>query len=153
MVVLPGFFKIYIMLSKHFTVEEFVPKAIFDQYGASSKWFIDPKIVAIAEFIREEFELPVTINNWHTGGKFQERGYRVPTTPTGARYSQHRFGRAIDFNVKGIPSPEVGEWVKASFAHLKTLGLTTMENPTATPTWTHLDVRWTANDDLLIVNP
>lgn len=140
-------------LSKHFNIEEFVPKPIFDRYMANSKWFIDPKLIAIAEFIREEFELPVIINNWHAGGKFQERGYRVPTTETGARYSQHKFGRAIDINVKDIPAAEVSEWVIASFPSLKPLGLTTIENPTSTPTWTHIDVRWTGMNELLVVNP
>lgn len=120
---------------------------------ANSKWFIDPKLVAIAEFIREEFELPMTINNWHKGGKFQERGYRVPTTQTGARYSQHKFGRAIDFNIQGIPPQEVAEWIKASFAYLKPLGLTTIEHPDDTPTWTHIDVRNSGMNELLIVNP
>lgn len=140
-------------LSKHFSIEEFVPKPIFDRYMANSKWFIDPKLVAIAEFIREEFELPMTINNWHKGGKFQERGYRVPTTQTGARYSQHKFGRAIDFNIQGIPPQEVAEWIKASFAYLKPLGLTTIEHPDDTPTWTHIDVRNSGMNELLIVNP
>lgn len=140
-------------LSKHFDIQEFVGKPIFDRYMANSKWFIDPKLIAIAEFIREEFELPMTINNWHRGGKFQERGYRVPTTETGARYSQHKFGRAIDFNIKGIPPQEVAEWIKASFATLKGLGLTTIENPVATPTWNHIDVRWTGMNELLVVNP
>lgn len=140
-------------LSKHFDIQEFVPKAIYDLYGAKAQWFINPKVVAIAEFIREEFELPVIINNWHDGGKFQERGYRVPTTQTGARYSQHKFGNAIDINVKGIPSPELAEWIFAAFPSLNALGLTTIENPTSTPTWTHIDVRWTGMSELLVVNP
>lgn len=132
---------------------EFIPKPIYDRYGENARWFIDPKLIAIAEFIREEFELPVIINNWHTGGKFQERGYRVPTTETGARYSQHKFGRAIDINVQGVPAAEVSEWVIASFASLKPLGLTAIENPSSTPTWTHIDVRWHLSNELLIVNP
>lgn len=140
-------------ISKNFKIQEFVPPAIYAQYGDRSQWFIDPKLVEIAEFIRAEFDLPVTINNWHIGGKFQERGYRVPTTTTGARYSQHKFGNAIDFNIQGIPSPEVAEWIKASFAYLKPLGLTAMEHPDDTPTWTHVDVRWHLGDELLIVRP
>lgn len=140
-------------ISKNFKIQEFVPPAIYAQYGDRSQWFIDQKLVDIAEFIRAEFDLPVTINNWHIGGKFQERGYRVPTTTTGARYSQHKFGNAIDFNIQGIPSPEVAEWVAASFPRLKGFGLTTMENPADTPTWTHIDVRWTGMSELLIVNP
>lgn len=140
-------------LSKHFDIEEFVPKAIHEQYGAKARWFINPKLVDIAEFIREEFELPVTINNWYSGGRFQERGFRVPNTQTGARYSQHKLGNAIDLNVKGIPSPELAEWIIATFPTLKGLGLTTIEHPDDTPTWTHIDVRWHHADELLIVRP
>ena len=140
-------------LSKHFDIQEFVPKPIYELYGDKSRWFINPKVVDIAEFIRGEFMLPVIINNWHTGGTFQERGYRVPTTQTGARYSQHKFGNAIDINVKGIPSPELAEWIIAAFPTLKGLGLTAIEHPEDTPTWTHLDVRWHLGGELLIVRP
>ena len=52
-------------ISKNFKIQEFVPPAIYAQYGDRSQWFIDQKLVDIAEFIRTEFDLPVTINNWH----------------------------------------------------------------------------------------
>ena len=97
------------MVSAHFDIREFVPKPIYDQYGANSIWFIDHRLIEGAEWLRAHFNAPIIINNWHTGGKFQERGFRVPTTTTGARLSQHKFGRAIDFNVQGMTSDQVAK--------------------------------------------
>jgi hypothetical protein len=42
-------------LSKDFSVVEFVPPAIHEQFADKSIWFIDPKIVQMAQFIRDGF--------------------------------------------------------------------------------------------------
>jgi len=126
-------------ISEHFDIEEFVPRGIFDQYGAKSIWYIDQQLIEGAEWLRSHFNAPITINNWHTGGKFQERGFRVPTTTTGARFSQHKFGRAIDFNVQGMTSDGVAKEL-IGLAH--TSHFTTIEDPKFTQGWTHLDLRY-----------
>lgn len=140
-------------LSTHFSVEEFVPEVIFKAYGLNSKWFIDQRLVILAEYIRGYFDEAVTINNWNTGGDFQNRGYRTPGSPVGAKLSQHRYGRAMDINVHGYSSDEVNKAIIDNFEKFKANGLTTIENVTATPTWTHVDIRWTGLETLLIVNP
>ena len=53
--------------SKNFLVEEFVPQKIYEKYGDASLWFVDPKIVKIAQLIRDYFGKSMTINNWHNG--------------------------------------------------------------------------------------
>lgn len=140
-------------LSEHFDLQEFIPRLIWNGYKEKSIWFINPKIVALAEFVRKYFDAPVIINNWHTGGQFNERGYRVPMSNVGAKFSQHKLGNAIDINVKGLAAGEVSKRIIKDYALFKVHGLTTIENPEATPTWTHLDVRWHGGEDLLIVNP
>jgi len=141
-------------LSKHFVIQEFVPKGIYDSFGDKSTWFIDPNLIKLAEVIREHFGKPMTINNWHTGGQFFERGFRVPESTTGARYSQHRFGRAIDFNVEGLAAHEVYLEILNNESLFRLAGLSAMENIEFTKTWTHVDIRnIPLSNNILIVNP
>jgi len=139
-------------ISPHFDLREFVPKAIFDQYGANSIWFLDDRLIEGAEWLRAHFNAPITINNWHTGGSFQNRGFRAPNTTVGARLSQHKFGRAIDFNVAGMTAAQVAKDLIDS-GHIDDSPWTTIEDPAHTATWTHLDMRQTRSNDLLIVRP
>lgn len=141
------------MISKHFSIEEFVPKLIFTKYGENSKWFIDERVIYLAEFVREWFKVPVTINNWHSGGSFQERGYRTPQSTTGASYSQHKTGRAIDFSVKGLTADQVRKEIMDYEYAFMVAGLTTLEDAAFAPTWVHADIRNTGLDTILIVKP
>jgi hypothetical protein len=65
-------------VSANFDLEEFIDRDTFQRYREKSIWFIDPKIIALAEFYRMHFKAPVTINTWHKGGQFQYRGFRPP---------------------------------------------------------------------------
>lgn len=141
------------MLSTHFRVEEFVPSELFERFGESSLWFIDKRIVDIAEVIRQRFNKPVIINNWHSGGSFNNRGFRMPNCAIGGFLSQHKRGCAIDVNVEGVTPNEVYKDIVDNFSLYSKVGLTTVENMEFTPGWTHCDCRMTKNDKLLIVNP
>lgn len=140
-------------LTKDFILQEFVPSEIYTQFGDKSIWFIDPKIPVIVQALRDIFGVPVVINNWHTGGHYNNSGYRTPKCTEGALLSQHRFGRAADLKPSGMTIRAAMDKVKENYPMLKELGLTTVENIASTPTWLHIDTRWTGLDDLLIVNP
>ena len=79
-----------------------------------------------------------------------ESGFRLPSTETGQPLSQHRFGRAIDFQILGkrrsgewehIPSLEVQRIISMAtvWEKLSTFW-TTMEEGTLG--WTHMDMRY-----------
>lgn len=136
-------------ISQHFNLEEFVPQDIFNQYGEKSIWFIDPRLINLAEFIRTFFNKPMTIN----GNGLNERGFRSPDSSTGAKLSQHKFGRAIDFNIQGLTPQQVYDTILKNKDAFMKAGLTTMEDIKMTPTWTHVDVRQTNKLDILIVQP
>lgn len=142
-------------ISTHFDLQEFVPKELYDQFGMNSIWFLDPRLINLAEFIRLHFDASMVINNWSyaTGKVFNERGYRMPNTETGGKLSQHKFGRAIDFNIVGLTPIEVSDEIAKNYQYFFPYGLTTMENPEKTPTWTHVDCRNTGLNHLLVVNP
>lgn len=139
--------------SDHFILQEFVPKDIYDQWGEKSMWFIDQRIVELADGLREYFGKQITINNWHTGGHFNYRGYRDPECTQGAKQSQHRFGRGMDFNVQGMTSDEVYDAIMEHEKAFMAMGITTMENKLHTVGWTHVDIRNHGMDQILIVNP
>jgi len=138
-------------LTNNFSLQEFIDPDTYKRFGTSSVWFIDPKIVTLAQFIRERLGKPCTINNWSSGGQYQYSGFRPPKCSVGASMSQHRFGRAIDLKVKGMKADEVREDIIQNFDIYKKVGLTTIEDGAFAPTWCHIDIRDT--EGLLIVKP
>lgn len=144
-------------ITTNFIIQEFVPKIIFDTYGEKSVWFINPTMVGIAQKLRTDTGKVVTVNNWHSGGTFTLRGYRPPNTAIGARYSQHKLGNAIDINIAGMEEREVYDFIISRWDDYAAAGLTTIENPSFTPGWLHLDCRPKAAgypvNGPLIVNP
>lgn len=143
-------------LSKNFDLREFVSLGIHQRWGDKAIWFIDPKLIEIAEFIRERFGWPVTINNWHLDGPYQYSGFRSPSCTIGAKLSQHRFGRAIDIKLMGR-SNSGADILREDILNHKDLymkrGLTTIESGEFAPTWCHIDTRYTKNEGILIVSP
>jgi len=136
-----------------FDLREFVPPAVWDQFGPASRWFLDPRMLDLAQFYRDFFEAPVTVNTWAWDGRFEERGFRLPDTNTGSRLSQHKFGRAFDCNVEGLTPDEVRSRIMDNEALFMEKGLTTLESGDIAKTWVHSDIRKTNQDSILIVTP
>ena len=55
--------------------------------------------------------MPITVNDWHSGGRFLQRGFRNDPD-IGALLSQHRYGRAADFDIEGVTAAEFRAMVK-----------------------------------------
>lgn len=139
--------------SKHFKIQEFVPSSIYNIWGERSVYFLDPRMITLADFMRDFFGKPITINNWYAGGNFDLRGFRPPDTLTGGKLSQHKFGRAFDSNVEGLTPQEVYETIIKNEYLFRNAGLTTMEDINFTTGWNHLDIRWTGLNFIQIVKP
>ena len=121
-------------VTKSFFVDEFVfPGGDFNK--------VDPKLPVIAQWIRDTIGLPVTINNYATGGQYKESGLRDINTTTGAKKSAHKEGKAIDIKVKGMTSRQVYDWCMDRQIELYALGVREIEGNNYTPTWTHLSTR------------
>ena len=123
-----------IQATKSFFQDEFVyPNGDFSK--------VDPKIVIVAQWIRDQLGKPVTINNYATGGKYKESGLRDVNTTTGAKRSAHKEGKAIDIKVKGMTAKEVFDWCLDHQMELYAMGIREIEDNKFTPTWTHLATR------------
>lgn len=135
----------------YFKTQEFVSREIYEKWGESSLWFVDPRTLKLANFVREFFGKPITINNWTSGGQYNYSGFREPECTEGAKLSQHRFGRAIDIKVAGMAPRAVFDAIRANEKLFMDAGLTTLEKAEDTPTWTHCDIRQTGLGNILIV--
>lgn len=143
-------------LTNNFRLAEFIDPETYKQYGEKSIWFIDPKVVAICQKLRERMNKPLTVNNWYDGGDYSLSGFRPAGTSVGASKSQHKFGRAAD--VKMLGEPDNGAFllrdeITFNFEMYRELGLTTIEDETFAPTWCHFDIRWTKQETLFIMKP
>lgn len=139
--------------SKYFLIQELVPPTIFNQFGDKSWWFLDRQAVEMLDKIRELIGKPIVVNNWATGGNYQESGFRLPDTTTGGKLSQHKFGRAFDCRPLRMTPRQMYDIILYYENQFMTFGLTTLEDIASTPTWVHVDNRWTGMDKILIVKP
>lgn len=128
-------------IRKYFDVRELVPPDVFAIFAERSLWQLDPKAIAVIELLRDVVQAPVRINNWHTGGKLSMRGYRPPNSRVGSKYSQHKRGCAFDVDVRGLSPRQIIAMIEQNGQLFFDAGLTTIEDPTHTPTWLHLDTR------------
>lgn len=139
----------------YFTLAEFVPKDIYTKWGDSSLWFVDQRLINSIIWLREQLGEPLVINNWATGGSHQNRCFRPPGNTVGASLSQHRFGRAADFDSPDMKVSEIYKWLISNQEKVvKETSFTTIEDLAHTPTWIHLDCRARPGaKSLLIVQP
>lgn len=172
-------------ISENFDVREFVSKSVHDAYGENSKWFVSDNIVKLSESIYSFFnthykeknkkviKVSIQINDWHYGGKYQNRGLRtidyineqIAKGVKTAKLSQHVGGstNAIDFNViltmqDGnkilVDSNEVRKIILDNeLWFMENAGLTTLEDGVFAPTWCHADCRYTGLNKILIIKP
>lgn len=136
-----------------FDVREFVPRDVYAKFGDNSIWFLDKRIIDIKKYIAANIGHPCFVNNWAGGGTLQEGGFRTPASLTGAKFSQHKFGRAADIHFLGITIREVRQFIVEHWENLSALGATTIENIASTPTWLHIDCRWQTDASMHEVNP
>ena len=135
-------------IKKDFTIEEFVDKKTFERHGENAWQFIDLRLLEVVLFIREGIGEPMTINTWHKGGRFSQRGLRTNISQivykkavNGKLYlSAHVMGKAVDFDVKGMDAAEVRGWLlrnKNKVPHKIRLENLMNGKPIG---WCHLDV-------------
>lgn len=138
-----------LMLLNHFSVQEFVPKAIYLRRGEKAIEMMDRRIVISIESVRSNmidigYNYPITINNWLWGGPRQYSGLRTPESPDYSETSQHPTGRAVD-GVTETP-------IKVIHKHI-------LENPKLYPHirfieidigWLHIDCRDNASGDQVV---
>ena len=121
----------------HFELRELVPPDVFKALGDQAWILIDPRIAWTLDAIRNKFGKAITVNNWHTGGPFSQRGFRNHDD-VGAVYSQHRYGNAVDFDIEGMTAEQFRDDLKKNPNDPAYQYITACELGT---NWIHIDVR------------
>lgn len=169
-------------VSANFDIREFVPKSVWDRFGQDSLWFINERVINLAQFYKDFFTahfkkqdpnvdyVIIKINNWMYGGVKQYSGFRpfeyilkqVKAGNKVATLSQHCLGNAFDCEIiivyKDGSQVEanyavIHEIIKQNWSLFKKNGLTTIESLEFAPGWLHSDCRNTGINNLLIIEP
>ena len=124
---------------KYFKPEELVDKKTFETMGENCLSLFNPEVLIALDNLREYFNCPITVNNWHKGGMFQWRGYRTPekAKELGSPNSQHAKGNAFDCTINGYSAREVRAEIIAHQDHELLKLITRME---ANTSWLHFDL-------------
>lgn len=111
---------------------------VFTSRGVRCWELLNAKLLITIDALRARFGA-IGINSWHSGGTLRESGLRPWNTLTGAVWSEHKYGCAMDLHPKDISPVEMQREV---LAHPDAFPfLTCMEDAAKTVTWLHVDVR------------
>lgn len=161
-------------VSKNFDVREFVPKHIYEQFGAKAVWFVNKKILHIAEFYKTFFlayykkkygndkvvNVLIQVNTYMMGGDKQWRGLRTAQCTEGKEFSQHRFMNAFDCEIIIVFADgtrleadykEIHEVIKANETEFMANGVTCVEDVKIATGWLHTDCRWIPDQKNILV--
>jgi hypothetical protein len=137
---------------KHYKLQEWVPKKIFEKFQDQSIRFLRYDTLKMMDDIRDYYNEPITMNTWHKDNTHQYRGYRPPDCVIGSFYSDHKMGLAADFTVQGMTSDEVQKDIIQNWHRIfRHFGVTVLEIDTNG--WTHVSRRFTGQNNLVIIKP
>ena len=126
---------------EYFTIKEFVSRKMFENNSEEELWkLLDPKLLKTISWLRERLG-PMRINTWASGGDLEQRGYRGKDCTIGAVHSAHKEGKALDFDVKGMTSEQVRQWIEL---HQEELPYPIRYEDRVT--WCHIDTREVKDD-------
>ncbi len=134
---------------RHFTPQEFLPRGLYTIRGPAALIVMDARILWTLDALRDYFGVPITSNNWHTGGPYTQRGFR-DDAGTGAPLSQHRFGRADDFDIRGVTAEEFRQLAKSGKLAKELQYITRIEEGT---TWCHIDCASIPGTEIVFFKP
>lgn len=102
-------------LKKYFVFKELVDPSLAEKYKEFSWNFLRTELLAntLAKRVLI-FKAPITVNTYHRGGKFTQRGVRSNLTQEMQKYikagklymSGHQLGAALDYDVQGYTAEE-----------------------------------------------
>lgn len=128
-------------VSSNFILQEFIDPVTFKEHQNDSIKLIDKRLVDIAQYVRTLTGLSCIINNWHLNGSYSESGLRRKDSKTGAKYSAHKEGKAIDLKISNWSGKKMYQFILENLNPLYSLGLRQIEHFEVTPTWLHLATR------------
>jgi len=134
-------------MKNYFKTQEYVSKDVYKARGEKSMQLIDNRIPVFLNNLREALGVPITVNDWLWGGRCEWRGLRNSNSSDYTPFSQHNFGRALDFKVSGMTSDDVRKWIIDNRELDWVKPITFLESEIS---WVHIDCRATPNNQLWV---
>lgn len=136
-----------IKVSQNFYLDEFIDEALYNsmQDKESLKNLIDPKMFLAAQRLRDFLGVPLTINNWASGGVRQWSGLRTSSSPYYSVTSMHSFGKALDI----ISTRMSAEAMRTRINYNYHLFRDVISRVEADVNWLHIDCKVTNDYDLV----
>jgi hypothetical protein len=136
---------------KYFKIRELIPPDMdrtILRKGATWAFdtLFDERLLRTMDNLREKFGRMV-VNTWKNNGRHCFRGFRPPECTIGARFSQHRFGRAIDMVPLDSTVEHIREEILAYPNSQRFKHIGGMEMGTS---WLHIDVRGRRHSDMIL---
>lgn len=139
---------------KHFKVKELVPSEVYAERGEKAITTICPLIIKFIDgfhdwlsSVNQGSKVSIIVNN---GTTFTQRGLRTPDSDDYSEYSQHSFGRAVDFDVYidgDRQHPDSIHTLIIEFRNMDfTRGITFIETGI---NWVHVDTRYREDGGLV----
>lgn len=134
---------------EYFQPYEYLPPDVYNRLGDAGIIVMDARILWTLDQLRKTIGKPILINNWKAGGQYSQRGLRSDAG-TGATYSQHRFGRAVDFDISGVSAQEFRVDVMKNIYAKELTYITRIEDKTS---WVHLDCASVPGTEIVFFKP
>lgn len=100
---------------KYFSIKELVNPDLLKQIGEITAWkLFDDRLLKCADLIREKYGA-CTVN----ASGLVDCGLRDPQSKTGAKYSMHKIGRALDLHIRSIELQFAGKKAEKTKAYDK----------------------------------
>lgn len=141
----------------NFVVQELVTPQCYELVGDLAIQLFDQEFLAdvdrFATDIKNDLGVKsVIVNDWKWGGTYRDSGLRDgSTSPKFSRGSQHFKGCAIDAKFKGCSIKEAYEYLLKNQA--KYSKIRRIESIDYTPTWLHIDSKYTGMEKIHVFKP
>mgnify|MGYP003645619495 CR=1 FL=1 len=142
-------------LNPRFSLEEYVPKSVFQEHGERAIRFISTALIEADYQLLQDLEkhygreISCSINTWSFGGNRNYSGLRVQGEPYYREHSLHSMGSASDkiFTFKDtnvrVDNKAIYDFIIDNQAKYYALGIRRMEDIRDASTWLHWDCCYT----------
>lgn len=136
----------------NFKIWELVDPVTYEKRGQRAWDLLCPYAVEILQFLRSKFG-GITVNNWKwakQGQVFKYSGFRPSDCNIGAKYSQHRLGKAFDPKFHNHPAKFVRKYIKINQKKKPLNKIGAIETNIS---WGHFDTRPRLGNKILFFKP